>query len=83
MPRTIRQLQQENAVRALRVAILDGATHDYERLVNRALESGVGEDALDLLIHDALEALFVSAEQPVTQRDLASFTARLPEPEFA
>ena len=73
-PRTLRRTQREQALQALEAAILEGATPQYERLVNVALAIGVSEDELDLLIHNALELMFLSAEQPVTNRELASFS---------
>lgn len=71
--RSNRRQGRQGALDALRVAILDGATSDYERLVNQAQRAGVTEEELDLMIHDALETLFLGAEQPVTSRELAHF----------
>jgi len=80
--RHTRQTKREHASEALKAAILEGATHEYQRLVDRALAAGISEDELDVLIHDALELLFLSAEQPVTNRELAYFAALAPEPEL-
>ncbi|MCS7048479.1 MAG: hypothetical protein NZ483_04200 [Verrucomicrobiae bacterium] len=63
--------QRARALEALKAGIIAGATHDYERLVNAALQAGATEEEIDLLIHDALSALFESAEQPVGPRELA------------
>ena len=81
--RHTRHTERESASQALTAAILEGATHEYQRLVDRALAAGISEDELDLLIHNAIEILFLSAEQPVTQRELAYFAALAPEPEPA
>lgn len=81
-PRTLRRIQREHALQALEAAILEGATPQYERLVDAAFAVGVSEDELDLLIHDALELMFLSAEQPVTNRQLAWFSPGTLEPQF-
>lgn len=60
-----------HALEALKAGIVAGATHDYERLVNAALRAGATEEEIDVLIHEALAALFESAEQPVGPRELA------------
>lgn len=63
--------QRARALDALKAGIVAGAVHDYERLVDAAMRAGATEEEIDLLIHDALAALFESAEQPVGPRELA------------
>ena len=59
------------ALHALKMAILDGATSHYEQLVSKALAAGATDDEIDALVHEVLQALFASAEQPLTARQLA------------
>ncbi len=68
--RSIHQTEHDQALQALKKAIVDGATFDYERLIQNAVQAGVSEHELDLLIHEALEVLIYSEEHPVTSRDL-------------
>jgi hypothetical protein len=58
------------ALHALKEAILKGATWQYERLVTLAVNAGATDDQIDLVAHEAIEALFARAERPVTPRNL-------------
>lgn len=71
--RTTRRLGHDRALNALKLAILEGATYDYERLIDQAVYAGATDAELDVMIHEALETLFRGAEQPVTERALAHF----------
>ena len=64
--RSTHHTAHENAIQALKTAIVEGATFDYERLINAAIRAGVSDQELDVVIHDALEMLFYSEEHPVT-----------------
>lgn len=59
------------ALHALKEAILEGATWQYEKLVMIALKAGATDEQIDLIAHEAIEALFTRAERPVTPRNLA------------
>ncbi len=59
------------ALRALKQAILEGATWRYEQLVTMAVQAGASDEQIDLLAQEAIAALFAQAEKPVTQRNLA------------
>ncbi|HUJ09075.1 MAG TPA: hypothetical protein VL171_03550 [Verrucomicrobiae bacterium] len=59
------------ALRALKQAILDGATWRYEQLVATALQAGASDEQIDLVAHEAVQALFAQAERPLTPRNLA------------
>ena len=59
------------ALRALKKAILDGATWRYEQLVTTAVQAGASDEQIDLLAHEAVEAVFAQAEKPITPRNLA------------
>lgn len=58
------------ALHALKEAILKGATWQYEKLVTLAVNAGATDDQIDLVAHEAIEALFARAERPVTLRNL-------------
>ena len=59
------------ALRALKQAILDGATWRYEQLVTTAVQAGASDEQIDLLAHEAVQTLFAQAERPITPRDLS------------
>jgi hypothetical protein len=59
------------ALHALKDAILEGATWQYEKLVTVAVNAGATDEQIDFVAHEAIEALFAHAEQPVTPRHLA------------
>ena len=59
------------ALHALKLALLEGATWRYEQLVTIAVQAGATDEDIDSLVHDALQALFANAEQPLTARELA------------
>ncbi len=59
------------ALHALKQAIVEGTSHQYPLLIQRALAAGASDDDIDSTAHDAMVALFESAEQPVTSRELA------------
>jgi len=64
------------ALHALKDAILQGATWQYEKLVTGAVNAGATDDQIDLVAHDAMEALFARAERPVTPRSLSQVTVQ-------
>ena len=65
-----------HALRALKQAILEGATWRYEQLVNSAVQAGASDEQIDLVAHEAVQALFAQAETPVTPRNLAQVCSR-------
>jgi len=58
------------ALHALKDAILRGATWQYEKLVTLAVNAGATDEQIDLVAHEAIEALFARAERPITPRSL-------------
>ena len=58
---------------ALREAGLEGATTKYERLVHDAVNAGATDNDIDDVVHEVLQALFSSAEEPFTARELAHY----------
>ncbi len=58
------------ALHALKEAILKGATWQYEKLVTLAVNAGATDEQIDLVAHEAIEALFARAERPITPRNL-------------
>ncbi len=58
------------ALLSLKSAILEGATWRYEQLVTVAVNAGASDEQIDLVAHEAIEALFARAEQPITPRNL-------------
>jgi hypothetical protein len=58
------------ALHALKDAILKGATWQYEKLVILAVNAGATDEQIDLVAHEAIEALFTRAERPITPRSL-------------
>jgi hypothetical protein len=69
--KTSKPVHLSQALRALRQAILEGATWRYAQLVTSAVQAGATDKQIDLVAQEAIEALFAQAEKPVTQRDLA------------
>ena len=69
--KTLKPVSLSQALRALKQAILEGATWRYEQLVTTAVQAGASDEQIDLVAQEAVEALFAQAEKPVTQRDLA------------
>jgi 6,7-dimethyl-8-ribityllumazine synthase len=65
------QTDKTNALRALRIAIVVGATWRYEQLVALAVKAGVTDDEIDEAARHALQALLGAAELPLTTRELA------------
>jgi hypothetical protein len=63
------------ALLALKSAILEGSTWRYEQLVTVAVKAGATDEQIDLIAHEAIEALFARAEQPITPRNLAHMCA--------
>jgi hypothetical protein len=63
------------ALLALKGAILEGSTWRYEQLVTLAVKAGATDEQIDLVAHEAIEALFARAEQPITPRSLAYLNA--------
>jgi hypothetical protein len=66
-----RPVSLNHALRALKQAILDGATWRYEQLVTTAMQAGASDEQIDLVAHQAVETLFAQAERPVTPRNLS------------
>jgi uncharacterized membrane-anchored protein len=58
------------ALHALKQAILDGSTWRYEQLVATAVQAGASDEQIDIVAHEAVEALFAQAEKPITPRNL-------------
>jgi hypothetical protein len=69
--KSIPQPGKREALQALKIAIVEGATWRYEHLVAMALKAGVTDDEIDTVAHEALRALLAEAEQPLTARELA------------
>ncbi|HTS20102.1 MAG TPA: hypothetical protein VMP11_21180 [Verrucomicrobiae bacterium] len=65
-----RPTQLSLALHALKEAILRGTTWQYEKLVDLAVNAGATDEQIDLIAHEAIEALFAGAERPVTPRSL-------------
>lgn len=63
------------ALHALKDAILKGATWQYEKLVTLAVNAGATDEQIDLVAHEAIEALFARAERPITPRSLTQLIA--------
>ena len=63
------------ALHALKTAILEGATWRYEQLVSVAVKAGATDEQIDLVAHEAIEAMFARAEQPITPRNLTHLCA--------
>jgi len=71
-PKTSHETDRANALRALRNAIVEGATWRYEQLVSLAVKAGVTDKEIDDVAHQALAALLEAAEQPLTFRELSA-----------
>ena len=67
-------IQLSLALLALKEAILRGATWEYEKLVSAAVNAGATDEQIDLVAHEAIQALFARAEQPLTPRNLTRMT---------
>jgi len=63
--------EKSAALHALKMAVVEGATWRYEHLVAIALKTGVTDEEIDTVAHEALQALLAGAEQPLTLRELA------------
>jgi hypothetical protein len=63
------------ALGSLKQAILAGTTWRYEQLVAAAVQAGASDEQIDLVAHEAIEALFAQAEKPVTPRNLAQLSS--------
>ncbi|HVM60092.1 MAG TPA: hypothetical protein VMV72_04430 [Verrucomicrobiae bacterium] len=63
------------ALHALKEAILRGTTWQYEKLVDLAVNAGATDEQIDLIAHEAIEALFARAERPVTPRSLTQLAS--------
>ncbi len=66
------ETDKSDALRALKNAIIQGATWRYEQLVAMAVKVGVTDSEIDDVAHQALAALLEGAEQPLTVRELSS-----------
>lgn len=58
-------------LRALKLAIVEGASWRYEHLVALAERAGVTDEEIDGIAHEALQALLNGAEIPLTAKQLA------------
>ena len=65
------QTEKSNALQALRVAVIEGAAWRYEHLLDLALKAGATDEEIDIVAHEALQALLTGAELPLTARELA------------
>jgi hypothetical protein len=61
----------QRALKSLKCAIIEGTSHQYPQLIDQAVTAGATDEDIDRTAHEAMEALFESAEQPVTARELA------------
>jgi hypothetical protein len=68
--RTYSPTDRRRALRALKVALLEGATWRYQHVVDAAAEAGASDEDIDSAVHEALEILFSSAERTLTPRQL-------------
>ncbi len=69
--KTHQRTQKEDALQALKVAVVEGAAWRYEHLLALALEAGATDDEVDIVAHEALQALLTGAELPLNPRELA------------
>jgi hypothetical protein len=63
--------EKSDALKALKIAIVEGATWRYKHLVAVAMKAGVTDEEIDAVAYEALRALLAGAEQPLTPRELA------------
>lgn len=70
--RTLVTRDQRNILQALTLAVVAGATGQYQSLLDRAARAGATDEEIDLVVYKALRRLFADAERPVTIRDLAN-----------
>ena len=64
--------QLDTALRALKIAIVEGTSWRYEHLVTAAVQVGATDEDIDAVAQQALQALLAGAEQPLTARELAT-----------
>ena len=69
--KAIPRSDKAEALQALKMAVVQGAALRYEHLVDLALKAGATDEEIDLVAHEALQALLTGAELPLTQRELA------------
>jgi hypothetical protein len=62
---------RRDILRSLKLAIVEGASWRYDHLVALAQKAGVTDEEIDLVAHEALQALLSGAELPLTARELA------------
>jgi hypothetical protein len=62
---------RRDILRSLKTAIVEGASWRYEHLVALAQQAGVTDEEIDIVAHEALQALLSGAEIPLTPRQLA------------
>ena len=65
---TSRQADRQRALRELKQAVIEGANWRYDGLVDAALAVGATVEQIDIVAHDALNALLAGAEQPLIAR---------------
>jgi hypothetical protein len=73
MPQLKNKTNHERAhiLRALKLAVVEGATWRYDHLVARATAAGATDEEIDAVAADAIQTLLTGAEQPLTARELA------------
>ncbi|MCG3149311.1 MAG: hypothetical protein PCFJNLEI_02771 [Verrucomicrobiae bacterium] len=73
MRQTKAKMSHERAsiLRALKVAVVEGATWRYDHLVAKATAAGATDEEIDAVASDAIQTLLTGAEQPLTARELA------------
>ena len=69
--KTEQRNQRQAALLALKRAIVEGDTSRYEHLVAAATAAGATDEEIDLMAHQAVQALLTGAEEPITSRELA------------
>ena len=60
-----------DALKALKMAVVQGTVWRYDHLVDLAVKAGASDEEIDVVAHEALQALLRGAELPLTQRELA------------
>lgn len=61
-----RHTERQAALEAIRRAVIEGLTWRYDELVQRAVTAGATEEEIDLIAHQAVQALLRGAEEPLT-----------------
>jgi len=64
-------IERASTLRALQLAVVEGATWRYDHLVALATAAGASEEEIDDVASAAIQMLLTGAEQPLTARELA------------